>query len=254
MADTLPDDLIERIRRRAADAETRTDAPPSTRGKTISVGPLSVVGVDLGKLLRGDADVTPSPPDEALAPAADDAAIAAAEAALGFALPPALRQIYARVANGGFGPGAGLMSLAEIAGTYRELLANPPGPRGQEWPKHLLPFTRTEPGHDCIDLRTGAIVLWDEEELADGVSDKVWKRSFKKDAPDLGAWFARWLDTKSPAEGMRDMMQESMLNGMRQTLAYWRAKTPEERAAFGLPEAGWEQALFGHLGIDLSKL
>ena len=37
-------------------------------------------------------------------------------------------------------------------------------------------------------------------------------------------------------------------------LAYWRAKSVEERAEFGLPEEGWEEELFGHLGIDLTKL
>jgi len=53
---------------------------------------------------------------------------------------------------------------------------------------------------------------------------------------------------------MRDSMQKAKLEDMRQTLAYWRGKTPEELAAFGLPETGWENVLFGHLGIDLSTL
>lgn len=254
MAETLPDDLIDRIRRRAGDPETRTDAPPSTRGRVVTAGPLSVAGADLGALLRGDVDVSPSPPAADPAPPADDAAIAEAEAKLGFALPPAFRQIYAGIANGGFGPGAGLMPLGEIVDTYLGLLATAPGPRGQKWPSRLLPITRNDPGHDCIDTQNGEIVFWDEEALADGVSDKVWKKSFKRDAPDLAAWFERWLDTLSPAQKMQDLMQESMLSGIRQSLAYWRAKTPEERAAFGLPETGWEQALFGHLGIDLGKL
>ncbi|MEZ5831189.1 MAG: SMI1/KNR4 family protein [Dongiaceae bacterium] len=250
---SLPDDLIQRIRARSADPLTRTDAPPSTHGQTVTVGPLSIAGIDLGALLRGERDVRPSPPDPNLPPPASDSALAGAAKQLGFPLPDELQQLL-KIADGGFGPGAGLMSLAEIVGTYRDLLADAPGPRGQEWPRHLLPFTRTRPGHDCIDTRTGAIVVWDEEELADGVSDKVWKRSFKPDAPDLAAWFERWVGTASPAQKTQDMMQQAMLSGLRQTLAYWRAKTPQERAAFGLPETGWEQALFGHLGIDLSKL
>ena len=134
------------------------------------------------------------------------------------------------------------------------MLETPPGRRGQKWPSHLLPITRTDPGHDCIDLNGGEVIFWDEEELANGASDKVWTRSFKRDAPDLAHWFERWLDTPSPEEKMKELMQRSMLNGIKQTLAYWRAKTPEERAAFGLPDAGWEKVLFGHLGIDLSKL
>jgi hypothetical protein len=58
----------------------------------------------------------------------------------------------------------------------------------------------------------------------------------------------------SAALKMRDSMQKAKLEDMRQTLAYWRGKTPEELAAFGLPETGWENVLFGHLGIDLSTL
>ena len=45
-----------------------------------------------------------------------------------------------------------------------------------------------------------------------------------------------------------------MLSGLRSTIAYWRAMTPEERATYGLPATGWEQELFGHLGVDLSRL
>jgi hypothetical protein len=37
-----------------------------------------------------------------------------------------------------------------------------------------LPFTRTEPGHDCINVASGAIVVRDEEVLADGDADDVW--------------------------------------------------------------------------------
>jgi hypothetical protein len=118
----------------------------------------------------------------------------------------------------------------------------------------LLPFTRTEPGHDCIDVNTGAVVVWDEETLAEESSDAVWKRSFKPNAADLAAWFENWVGTPSPEQQMKDQMQEAMRNGLRQSLEYWRAKTPAERAEAGLPEEGWEQALFGHLGIDLSTL
>ncbi len=50
------------------------------------------------------------------------------------------------------------------------------------------------------------------------------------------------------------MMKTAMENQIRQSLNRWRAKTPAERAAEGLPETGWEQVLFGHLGLDLDKL
>jgi len=253
MQSPLDKDLIARIRQRATDPETRTDAPPTTRGRSVNLGAMSVVSVDLGTILRGDANPSPSHQAPALKPA-DDGTISDAEHELGFALPPSLRQLYEEVANGGFGPGAGILPLQEVVRIYRALLTTPPGRRGQKWPSHLLPITRTDPGHQCIDLNSGELIFWDEEELANGASDKVWKRSFKREAPDLGHWFERWLQTPSPEQKMRESMQKAKLEAMRQTLAYWRGKTPEERAAFGLPETGWENVLFGHLGIDLSTL
>jgi hypothetical protein len=90
--------------------------------------------------------------------------------------------------------------------------------------------------------------------LGESESDRQWKKSFKAEAPTLSAWFAAWIDTPSPEERAHRMMQDAMLNGLRTTINYWRAKSPEERRAFGLPDTGWEQSLFGHLGIDLSKL
>ena len=253
MQQLLDEALIARIRGRATSAETRTDAPPTTRGRSVQVGGMSVIGVDLQSILRGHPKRSPSSDVTALKPA-DEAAIIAAEMNLGFALPPSLRQLYAHVGNGGFGPGAGILPLEEVVRIYLGLLETPPGRRGQKWPPRLLPITRTDPGHECIDLNSGEVIFWDEEELANGASDKVWKRSFKREAPDIRHWIERWLDSPSPEQKMKEFMEQSMLNGIRQTLAYWRAKTPEERAAFGLPETGWEKVLFGHLGIDLSKL
>jgi hypothetical protein len=183
-----------------------------------------------------------------------EAALADAEKRLGFSLPALLRRLYAEVADGGFGPGPGILKLGDVLRTYGDLTKEPPGPRGQKWPTNLLPITRNDPGHDCVDVNTGAVIFWDEEELADGGSDKVWKRSFKPEAPDLAAWFEKWLGTPSPEDKMKAMMEKAKLDAMRTTLAHWRAKTPAERAAFGLPETGWEEKLFGHLGIDLSKL
>jgi hypothetical protein len=250
----LDEALIARLRRRASDPEARTDAPPSLRGQTVRVGRLAVSGVDLGALLRGDADPRPAAGPSTSLAVADDAVVADAEKRLGFALPLPLKQLYLQVANGGFGPGGGIMPLQESVRTYLLLVETPPGRRGQLWPASLLPVTDNQPGHDCIDVQSGKIVVWDEEELADGSSDKVWKRSFKPDAPDLASWLERWLDSPSPVQKTKDLLQQGMNDSIKQSLAYWRAKTPEERAAFGLPEKGWEEALFGHLGIDLTKL
>lgn len=55
-------------------------------------------------------------------------------------------------------------------------------------------------------------------------------------------------------EQFKQQMEEHMLEHLRSSIAHWRAMSPEERAAMGLPEEGWEEELFGHLGIDLKKL
>ncbi|MBI1418461.1 MAG: SMI1/KNR4 family protein [Limimaricola sp.] len=56
-------------------------------------------------------------------PLLNDAQEAASRAALGFAPPPLLMRIYREVANGGFGPGYGLMGLEGGWGAYRGMNA-----------------------------------------------------------------------------------------------------------------------------------
>lgn len=242
----LSSDLIERLRNRVADPGARTDAPDMTPETSFLGGAFKTVRIGL--------DGGPPPGPAPLASPASAENIAAAEGALGFTLPDDLKQLYADVANGGFGPSGGLAALDALTARYLHLLANPPGERGQEWPENLLPINLTEPGADCYDLTSGQIVFWDEESLADGPSDRVWNRSFKKAAKSLDAWLESWLSEPPMAEQLNRNMEEVLLDGMRATLAYWRAKTPEERAEFGLPEEGWEEELFGHLGIDLKNL
>lgn len=244
----LTNDLLARIRARAENPDTRNDSPPSTRGRTVTVGPLSIVGLQL------NGEPVPPAEDSPLAAPAGAAEIARIEGALGFPLPADLKRLHTEIADGGFGPAGGLMPLAKVRAAYAALLANPPGWRGQKWPPHLLPIEGMEPGYVCIDMRTETLIFWDEEELADGPSDKVWKRSFKSEAPDLASWFADWLGKPSPEEVQRSAMEEGMRNQLRQSIAYFRAMTPAQRAEYGLPETGWEQEMFGHLGIDLTGL
>src|SRR5262249_39446208 len=93
------DDLIRRIRVRAEDPATRTDAPDA--------------------------------PGRLSAPISE-AALTGAEARLGFSLPVLLRRLYADIADGGFGPGGGIMKLGDVVRTYEGLTKEPPGPRGQK--------------------------------------------------------------------------------------------------------------------------
>lgn len=248
----LPNDLIEKLRKRAAKAETRNDLPPTARSKTVTVGSFSITGVVLDGIPgehdpgRGSGETLPEQATAQL--------VAEAEQRCGLRMPEALVSLYTSVANGGFGPGAGLLGLEKIADFYRGLIDQSPGPGGQAWPQNLLPLTWTNPGHECIDIATGAIVYWDEEELSEGDDDEVWERSFKPEAATLSDWLSRWVDTPTPEDATQTQLEETVMNGMRQTLAYWRSMTPEQRTEYGLPETGWEEQMFGHLGIDLSKL
>lgn len=226
--DRLSPDLIRRLIVRAADPGKRLAGPSEFMAsvQTMSLGGLlgSLLGAssDLQRVLaanregRIDHDMharaeeiarrmsTPAPQPVAAPKAADEADLAKAEAALGFALPPVVRHLYAAVGNGGFGPGDGLLTLAEMAAEYRELTESPAGPRGQLWPANLLPLVRMEPSFDCIDRETGAIVAWDVEELAEGSSNAHWQRSFKPVAADLEAYLREWLEPPAPQPTMED--------------------------------------------------
>lgn len=57
--------------------------------------------------------------------------VQAAEAALGVRLPFDLRRVYTEVADGGFGPGEGMLSVARVVEVYRELRTNGQLPRGR---------------------------------------------------------------------------------------------------------------------------
>ena len=189
-----------------------------------------------------------------LRPPATEGEIAAAEAALGFALPDDLKQLCSSVANGGFGPGDGFGSFAEMAARYRDLRAEPQGEAGQMWPEHLLPIVLSEPGAVCYDLETGGIVSWDEERLADGPGDEIWESSFIAVAESLADWLQQWVSAQPLAEKHEQEMAGLKHAEIRRSLGYWRSMTPEQRAEYGLPEDGWEEALFGHLGVDLKSL
>lgn len=232
-ADRLSPELIRRLIVRAADPGKRI-APPSqfiAGIQTMSLGGL------LGSLLGASSDLkrvvaanregridpemsaradeiarqmsTPAPQPVAGPKTADEADLVAAEAALGFALPPVIRHLYAAVGDGGFGPGGGFLSLTEMVEEYRELTSAPAGPRGQLWPTRLLPVVRMEPAFECIDRETGEMIAWDVEELTEGSSNSHWERSFKPIAKDLEAYLREWLEPP-PQKTLDDYRAEHM--------------------------------------------
>lgn len=83
---------------------------------------------------------------EKIAVASEDA-VRLAEAQLGFAIPELLKSIYLNVANGGFGPGYGIIGvtgghssdLGTLVETYNEVTRGA-GYLGLKWNPRLLPF------------------------------------------------------------------------------------------------------------------
>jgi hypothetical protein len=129
-------------------------------------------------------------------PPASEAAVQAAEAALGFALPEGLRQLYLEVGDGGFGPGDGIYSLGQLVAKHREMTREPAGPQGQDWPAALLPIHGEGWDLISIDRGSGRLIFWDLEGLDDEDEDEgnaAWNASFVEEAPSLGAWLEKWL-------------------------------------------------------------
>ena len=197
---------------------------------------------------------TPAP--SVLPGPAAETVVARAEADLGVTLPIALRRVYAEVADGGFGPGPGLLPLTDVVAEYREL-GRPGGrlPRGRSWPAGLLPLVERDPGFDCCEAATGRIIAWDPEELTEHASEERFRRSFREVSPSVEAWLGDWVGSKTQAEQTADLMARVMSNDAqvqmaREARAMIARLSPEERAKMGLPETGWERVVWGGLGWD----
>ncbi|MBV6698964.1 SMI1/KNR4 family protein [Kitasatospora aureofaciens] len=113
--------------------------------------------------------------------------VAAAEAALGLALPPLLIRLYREVGDGGYGPDRFLLwPLSRITASY---------PRGAGWPAGVLPVLDWGCGMsgavDC--LRPGAPVLLHEPNAERDDPAQTWF----EDSPSLSQWLADWLDGRA---------------------------------------------------------
>lgn len=123
-------ELIEAIRLRIADPDRRVDARPSeffAGVQGMSLGALFRAGraaaADALRAARGDLDdelvgraeaygASMNRPAERPLPAhASPEALDAAEGRMRVRIPPLLRRLYAEVANGGFGPGRGIIGI-----------------------------------------------------------------------------------------------------------------------------------------------
>lgn len=139
-------------------------------------------------------------PAGALAPPPSAAMLEAVEEQVAQPLPAELRQLYA-IADGGFGPGAGLFALPELGRRYFEMVAMG-GPQGQSWPKALLPIFDEDPVLICIDAASGAIIAWDPEEIEDMDDPAQWEASFKTEFASLADCMAAWVESPTFEEHM----------------------------------------------------
>jgi hypothetical protein len=267
------DQLIERLRARAADPERRTDVRPSRFDAALSG--LSLGGmVSLGRSVFGDlmkvvktnqAGLPPDPQAVGLAeqlerdmttraesPAlatATGADLRAAEDALGLVFPPLLARVYVEVANGGFGPGGGLLSLDQMVRETNELRSADLMPRNRAWPATLVPLVHLDPGWTCVDTATGAIVDWDPEDMTERMSEERFRETFAERSPSVEAWLTRWVDSKTAADrnkpsaeerwpriAARAQSPEGQERQLQQTIAALEQMSPEDRAKWGFDD------------------
>jgi hypothetical protein len=266
MAD-LPLDLFKRIADRANDPMRRTamsgananatpldlgslmgdftkHAPPQAQGLLGALGQMQSLfgGNAAGFTMMGPGGMMsvggmPSGP-QPLAPPPDEPALREAEQVIGRPLPAEVRQLYA-IGDGGFGPGEGLMPLSQLVERYGELIREPCGPLGQDWPKNLLPLFDENPVLSCIDLDSGEMVAWDPEEIEDEDSDADWRRSFKPDHPSLAAMLQHWLGEPTVEESMRSEMAAMQDKMADEWIARLESQSEAHRASHGFEGPDW---------------
>ncbi|MPZ40899.1 MAG: hypothetical protein GEU95_23170 [Rhizobiales bacterium] len=138
-----------------------------------------------------------------LYPPASAEQVAQTETLLGFALPPLLRDLYMQVANGGFGPGFGLIGLedgaslyegandGDIAFIYRSFLRH--RTRNEPWAEKLLPICHWGCTYysylDCA-LPQAPVMGFDENSHGHG----PWDCAFSLHAHSFEEWMQRWVD------------------------------------------------------------
>ena len=165
------DDLIAQLSRRAAAPATAAD------------------------MHDGPAPAAPYPP-------ADAAECAAAEARLRFPLPASVRRVYTAVANGGFGPGYGLIGLiggapldtGDSAISLYERWRDEPDPEDPAWawPAGLLPVSHWGCAiYSCVDCTRpeAPVIRFDPNGHELGTP---WGPAFRPEAASFEEWLGRW--------------------------------------------------------------
>jgi hypothetical protein len=140
---------------------------------------------------RTDVDVRPVP----LLPVADRKDVDAAEVSIGHSLPPALRLVLTEVANGGFGPGYGLLGVGltghriDIADSslnlpdfYRVQLEEDP-----EWKRDQLVIA----DYGCVIWETVSLTTGEVSTFR-GDTGTFEEQHFEPTGMDVETWLLRW--------------------------------------------------------------
>lgn len=138
----------------------------------------------------------------ASAPASTDE-LRAAEDRLGFSLPPLLAAVYIRVANGGIGPGYGLIGLPggfaddqgdSVVSLYEAYRMRDPEDPTWAWPRGLLPICHwgcvVYSAVDCL-LEGNPVVFAD---VGNKEPESPMTSILIPHKPTLASWFDAWLD------------------------------------------------------------
>jgi hypothetical protein len=174
-------------------ANAAGEAPP---GPTPS-GMLMIGGFDVLGTTRMMA--TPAVVARRMPASADD--VDRVERALGLRLPRLLARVYTEVADGGVGPGEGLLPLHEATGPrtrslvdeYEVVCEASEHGYGAPWPRHLLPVARwsdgvwmvvdtADPAHPVYEVDDGDVEDDDE---------RPW--DVPPVAPSLESWLEAWI-------------------------------------------------------------
>ena len=157
---------------------------------------------------------TPSgPPRANLYPPLSEAELAQEEARLGFNLPPLLGHLYTQVANGGFGPGGGLLTFRQLSPKVDQTIATmyfqfrtARAKRGALWQERVVPFASWgDMIFSCIDLSDAStredppVVRYEPNMSEAQTHAKLKGAPFRgggliPERERLSTWFEDWLE------------------------------------------------------------
>jgi hypothetical protein len=201
-------ELISRIRAHL-DAGGPQVGLPKSKANLPPPPPFTSVDQIRAYLAAGNAQIEPAkikPTLPPLPPPATEDELLKAEELIGFPLPPLLRALYSEIANGGFGPGYGLIPLfkyprarqieqgaIDMYTCWREAdfdMESDDAP-AFSWPAMLIPFNDWGCNiRSCVDCSKPDLPI-----LRSDPNKSLTRRS--KESPSLETWLLDWLDGKS---------------------------------------------------------